>query len=266
VSVETYVGGRLVSVDVIHEWELRRIVRVARSLRRAFGLPKADIARDERGRARDVAEMRDALVDLKLGIGVDALRSKMRRQVDLTAGSTKVMNMAGRGRRRSSVIEMFVHGCVAADMRDRYFGLMLHNSRRNRHMTLAANPDHHVLEAHEGSVQEVVETTGGSPMASRFFVRYGVEDGLTSRPDPLFPEQIVGVCCLADGTEIGGVRHQLRDHQDGMHARLEVEFPALLLPHMIQQHQMHLACEFHRWFSDLLIPINYEPEALPPGP
>ncbi|MFA9269309.1 MAG: hypothetical protein ACEQSX_00915 [Baekduiaceae bacterium] len=255
-SVTVYVGGRLLPVEDIEAWERARALRVARTLQRRLRLPKRDIAHDDAGAARDMAAIRAALVDMKLSVEPDVLRRMLRWETTFSGWSTRVINALGLGRRRSSVTEIFVEGCSAEEMRERYYGLMLRNSPRNRQLGLIANPDHYVLEAHGETVQEVIETTGGSPMPSRFFIYYGVEDGLTSRKDPLFPVQLAGVCCLEDGTAIGGIRHQMRDHAGGLHARLEVEFPARLLPWMIRQHQMHLACEFHRWFTDLLDPAS----------
>lgn len=251
-SVEVHIRGTLLPVQDIEAWERARAVRVARTLQRRLRLPREDITREADGTPRDVAAIRAALVEMKLAVESDVLRRMLRRQTALSGLSTKLINAAGLGRRRSSVTEVFVAGCTAAQMRERYFALMLRNSPRNRRLGLIANPDHYVLEAHGETVQEVIETTGGSPMPSRFFIHYGVEDGLTSQKDPLFDVQLAGVCCLEDGTAIGGIRHQMRDTETGLHARLEVEFPARLLPWMIRRHQLHLACEFHRWFTDLL--------------
>ncbi len=255
-SVQVYVNGDLIPVADIERWERKRTLHVARVLRRRLGEPLPEISRD----AADLAAMREALAAAKLRVDADRLRDMLRWQTTVSGWSTKLINAVSLGKRKFSVTEIFVEGCSAADMLDRYFGLMLHNSPRNRRLGLAACPDHYVLESHGDTVQEVIETTGGSPMPSRFFIYYGVEDGLQSPKDPLFPHQAAGVCCLADGTAIGGVRHQLRDHGDGLHARLTVEFPRALLPFMIAQHRMHLACEFFRWFTDLLDPANLDRE------
>jgi hypothetical protein len=114
---------------------------------------------------------------------------------------------------------------------------------------LAACPDHFVLRTHPDGRQEVVETTGGSPLASRFFVDYDDVATLVTQPDPAFPEQLAGAAFMADGMAVGGVRHQFRDEGDGFHARLTVEFPVLTNPYMLAQHRWHLACEFSNWIE-----------------
>ena len=57
---------------------------------------------------------------------------------------------------------------------------------------------------------------------------------------------------LAAGLAIGGVRHEFRDEPGGFHARLCVEFPLLTVPHLLDQHRWHLACEFSNWIEAAL--------------
>jgi len=105
-------------------------------------------------------------------------------------------------------------------------------------------PDHWIIRPGPNGWQEVVETTGGSPLASRLFIDYQDTSTLQSTPDPAFPHQITAVARLRDGTPIGGLRHQLRNTATGFQMKCTAEFPAIALPSMIAGHKWHLACEF----------------------
>jgi hypothetical protein len=94
---------------------------------------------------------------------------------------------------------------------------------------------------------EVIETTGGAPFPARFFLTNGDETGLTLPRKAGFDMQLVGAARLADGTLVGGVRHQFRSTSTGFHAIFAVEFPGATAGFIIRQHELHLACEWRNW-------------------
>ena len=108
---------------------------------------------------------------------------------------------------------------------------------------IAACPDHYLSRGDRNGTQEVIETTGGvcrcgcsSTNSDTASITTPVDTGST---------QWVSVARAANGTAIGGIRHQFRDDaDDGFHVRLTVEFPATTPPHMLAAHRWHLACEF----------------------
>lgn len=114
---------------------------------------------------------------------------------------------------------------------------------------IAANPDHFLIDTAADGRQEVIETTGDSPLATRFFVDYDDTSPLVTPRDPTFALEAAGVARTDHGLAIGGVRHEFRDEPNGFHARLCVEFPLLTAPHMIAEHRWHLACEFGNWIE-----------------
>jgi hypothetical protein len=95
----------------------------------------------------------------------------------------------------------------------------------------------------------VWETTGGSPIASRFFFALGDTDGLVTPADSTYPVQMAGTARLGDGTLIGGIRHQFRDDGDGVRALLTAELPWLIGPIAPAADRWHLACEFSAWLE-----------------
>jgi hypothetical protein len=114
---------------------------------------------------------------------------------------------------------------------------------------LRACPDHFVIRTGADGGQEVLETTGGSPWATMFFIDYEDVTSLVTPSDPMFSQQVAGVARTSDGVAIGGVRHQFRDTDDGFHARLTVEFPMPTIARMVKGHRWHLACEFSNWIE-----------------
>lgn len=83
--------------------------------------------------------------------------------------------------------------------------------------------------------------------ASRFIVDYTHPDPGTVWIDPTYPHQLAGRAVLDDGLVLGGVRHQFRETDEGLHAKLTVEFPATFPARMVAEHRWHLASEFANW-------------------
>lgn len=116
---------------------------------------------------------------------------------------------------------------------------------------LAASPDHWLLRRRDDGVQQVIETTGGSPLASCIYLDESEVGPLRTPADPTFPVQWVA-CGRSrpDGPPAGALRHQFRDEPDGRFtARLTIEFPRLTPTRLVAGHRWHLACEFSNWIE-----------------
>lgn len=162
---------------------------------------------------------RSALLDAKLAAGRAATEERLARQIALSDRVTRAIARASGGRRRLSQIELLVPGVKAEALPAWYFERALADDEAE---FLRACPGHHLFRPAPGGLgQEVWETTGGSPIASRFFITLGETDGVLTPADPSYPVQMVGVARLADGTAIGAIRHQFRDETDGARALLE---------------------------------------------
>lgn len=153
---------------------------------------------------------------------------------------------ASRGRRRLSQVELLVPWAKADQLPAWY----AEKAEADEEIVfLSATPDHHLFRPiKDPNRQEVWETTGGSPLASRFFIEIDSTEGLLTQPDATYPVQMAGCARLANGTVVGGVRHQFRDEQDGTRVLLAVEFPWLMGPAGPAAHRWHLASEFANWF------------------
>lgn len=232
-TIRAVIKGRPVTRDEVLAWEAKRLPKAARKI----GLPVP---------AGDLADQRDAFTDSKLALGAAEVRRRLARDIRLADATARATTQLSRGRRATSICDLHVTGGSASEFvawftetgRDDYARSMI-----------AANPDHFLIDTATDGRQEVIETTGGSPLATRFLVDYDDTSPLVTPRDQAFPVEAAGVARTDTGLAIGGVRHEFRDEPSGFHARLCVEFPTLIAPHMIAQHRWHLACEFSNWIE-----------------
>jgi hypothetical protein len=116
-----------------------------------------------------------------------------------------------------------------------------------------ACPEHYVVTPTGDGRMDVIETTGGYGLPTRFFVKLG-ETGASSSPrpadvDPTYPLQMAGRAWLRSGQESGRVLHQFAETQGGFKAKLTIYFPAASPPGLVEGHRWHLACEFTNWVN-----------------
>ncbi len=231
--ITAYIGGKAFTRSEVLAWEARR---AAKGLKR-LGVPMP---------VGDVEERRAALVAAKLTLGRAETERRLAREVAWSDRATGILARRSGARRRLSVTELVASGCTAEQLPAWY---EQHAREDDEAGMLAACPDHHLFRPVEDGSQEVWETTGGSPICSRFFIKIGDTQGLVTPIDPSFPIQLAGAARLADGTLLGGIRHQFRDEADGMRVRLTVEFPWLIGPYGPAAHRWHLAAEFSQWLE-----------------
>lgn len=228
-KIQVTIGSRQVSRDDVLRWEDRRIDAAARKLK--LPAPKPG----------PVGDRREALLAAKLELGTDEILNRLARDIrygDVIARLSGPMSK----RRRFSTIDMSVQDADAAQ----FVAWFNRASEVDGPAMLRACPDHFLIR-NGPKGQEVVETTGGSPLATRFNIDYDDTATLRTPTDPAFSIQLAGVARASNGAAIGGVRHQFRGTDSGYHARLRVEFPLPTLPNMISAHRWHLACEFSNW-------------------
>jgi hypothetical protein len=233
-GIVALIGGRRVSRSEVQEWEAKRAARVCEKL---------DIVSPATG----LSARRDALVDRKLELGHQELERRLARELRISSRSSRLMAALSRGRRRLCTIELSGSGGSAETMPGYYRTAM---ETGDEAALLAASPDHFLLFAGADGVQQVVETTGGSPIAARIFLDESDTTAVTTKADPEFPVQWVAVGRGSfDAPPAGAIRHQFRDEADGFRVRLTGEFPVFTPPHLIRAHRWHLACEFSNWIE-----------------
>ncbi|MCP2275591.1 hypothetical protein [Nocardia amikacinitolerans] len=248
IEIRAIVGGKAVSREQVLAWESRRADAVlqkfaARLGRRGMAELMPDRTIDEvRGASLDVR--RSESTTLKVRLGHAGVYAMLRRELALSERMTRIGVAASRGRTKHAITRLEVPGYSAERFAAWFDDLTAVNAETDM---IGACPDHYLLRGLPDGRQEVVETTGGSPAASRFLIDYAETESLTVPIDPGYPIQIAGQALLDDGLVIGGVRHQFRDRDGTLEALLTVQFPATVPARLIRQHEWHLAVEFSNW-------------------
>ncbi|GAA1483174.1 hypothetical protein GCM10009624_36140 [Gordonia sinesedis] len=261
-GIATFIEGHQVSAERIRAWEAHRIRAVFRTLTNRLGHRAArellDGSRvvvgnhppDERvvdaALGNTLEDRRNTLTTMKAHLGPAGIYALLRRDLAISATSTRAAVAVSRGRRSFAVTRLEAPGRSAERFADWFTAMTLQDRQSEM---VAACPDHYLLRRLADGRQEVVETTGGSPTASRFIVDYDRTEDLSIPIDSAYPVQVAGQALLDDGTVIGGVRHQFRDRDGALDALLTVEFPAAVPARMIREHRWHLAVEFGNWID-----------------
>lgn len=244
------INGQVVPTAKIDQWELHRLQHEYRFLKHhGFKFPATFTTALAN---QDLTTARVALARLKARQAPATWRKLWHRKYSLGNLASKLAATASH-RRKYSITDLVLPRTTLTPsaVKTGLETIMLENTAPHQELNLATNPDHFILTSPANQVQEVLEITGGSPLPTRFFAHYGDESGLTSTRGAGFTVQMPGTVRLADGTVIGGVRHQIKREGQGLRFRALVEFPALVPNYMITQHQYHLACEFRQWLGAL---------------
>jgi hypothetical protein len=249
-TIDTYIDGRLVAPSDVQAWESRRASAVLNKLTSRVGklgmaelLPGVDLSALDHA---DTQTRRDVLVTLKLRLGHAGLYALLKRELAVSEHLARVAVTASRGSGTRSAIRLVAPGCAASQFGAWFDGLTATNAEAEM---IAACPDHYLLRGLPDGRQEVIETTGGSPTATRFLVDYATGGRVSIPTNPEYPVQIAGEAVLDDGLVIGAVRHQFRDVNGAMEALLTVEFPRVFPSRMVAEHRWHLATEFGNWIT-----------------
>jgi hypothetical protein len=232
-TIQTFINDKEVQRRQVLAWEQRRALAVLKKL----GVKPT---------GTDLTTLHLQLLARKAELGSEGVLHLLRREIALSDHVTGLVARLSRGARRFCMIELLSDRGSA----EQFVAWFEARSRANDdHAMLGATPDHYLLHTDAQGTMQVVETTGGMPLASRFFMNPADQEGLRAPVDTDFPLQIAGVARLKNGLAIGGVRHQLRNEGSGFRIRLIVEFPGLMLQSMINGHQWHLASEFTNWIE-----------------
>lgn len=245
-----YVQGARASHAELEKWEARRSSAVLHKFRSRLG--KTSMAHLLGGSdfrtllTSDVDTQRAALAQVKMRLGHAGVYALLKRELWLSDRAWHLAVVLSRGRTRHSITELVVTGCSAEQFMSWFESAIATSSETD---LVAACPDHYLLRKTSDGLTEVVETTGGAPLASRLFCDLSNHDVAIPK-DEAYPHQVVGRVQLADGFDVAAIRHQLRDDHEGrLHARLGIEFPAALPSALITGHSWHLACEFTNWIA-----------------
>ncbi|KAF8958291.1 hypothetical protein BGZ46_002004 [Entomortierella lignicola] len=252
VEINTFADNKLVLPEKIKDWEKNRHLRVSKSLRGSSN-SSAGLIQSDSG----LEEQKRELAYFKIAMGEEEIRKRLRLHLELSRIFLNILSFLSFGKRKFSVVEIVMNGVDLSPsefIRRSY--IMQNEGTEYNVMRLKSCADHYILGMIKDGVQEVIETTGGSPLPIQFFIRYDDEEGMKSKMDPSYDLQLVGVARTKNGTILGAIRHQVRKESNGLRLQALVEFPVLIPDYMIKQHQYHLMCEFNNWVRDV---INMDP-------
>lgn len=229
-TVQIWFGKQPVEFSDVLAWEVKRTKRALQRL----GVQVI---------SEDSEVLRSELLKAKMAQGRKKTEERLAAQIkcsDLLTGWVARLS----GKRHQSQVELFIPHSSAAEFVKWYIERAFADDEA---AFLVACPDHHIFRLTEDGRQEVWETTGGAPFASRFFFTLGEDTSIVTPADPTYPIQMAGTARLADGTLIGEIRHQFRDEANGVRALLTIELPWLIGPFIPAAHRWHLAREFSAW-------------------
>lgn len=233
--IEVRIDGKPFSKESITEWEQNKTEKTVRFLKKRIPMNREICNADE-------------LADWKASLPEETMRKAIAKLNALCAWITGIAVRLSNGKRKISIAEIDIDFADAKTIYNLFMETMIQNTPENLRCNLRANPEHFVLKGIDEHTQEVIEISGGIPFPEQFFIRYGDEEGLVSKAEADYPYQASGVAFLKNGMKIGGVRHQMKDNENGCRIKLMVEFPSIMPDANIRAHQYHLACEFYNWF------------------
>ncbi|MFF0496524.1 hypothetical protein ACFYU5_08985 [Nocardia aobensis] len=250
VQIRATVGTQNATREQVCAWESRRATAVLGKLSTRLGHLGMNEIMPERPlqelHTASLDEQRSALTTLKTRLGHAGIYALLRRELAFSERTSRIGVAASRGRTKHAFIRLEVPNYSADRFATWFNDLTTTNAETDM---IDACPDHYLVRGLPDGRQEVVETTGGSPAATRFIIDYTASGTLTIPIDPAYPIQIAGQASLDDGLVIGGVRHQFRDRDGTLDALLTVQFPGTVPARLIRQHQWHLAAEFSNWIT-----------------
>jgi hypothetical protein len=230
------IDGHEGSRERVLEWEFVR----ARKVLTFLGAGASD-------HGGDVDVLRTRLYELKRSLGPAEVQERIAGRVRLSTVVGSLAARAARGSRVQSSIKIRVPSGTAEGFAE-WFNSQ--SALADSDAMLAGCPDHYFIGEDDRGRQKVVETTGGSPLPSEFFIDYADISSLVTPPSADYPIQIAGVARTDSGLPIGGVRHQFRNlPEGGFETWNTVEFPKNVGNRIVAGHRWHLSCEFGNWIE-----------------
>lgn len=196
-----------------------------------------------------VREQVDHLNREKVRISDDEILRKVKGKIRLMDWGINLALLISGKRHVYSETTIYADGLNAKYTADKINEINLNaaGNETYRRVNLSACPFHYILRATPEEKLEVVEGVGRFMLPLQMFIKYGDDTGLSIPRLTEFPYQSVGYATTGSGKIMGGVRHQFRDTENGIEARLCVQFPNACPKFIVKNHQYHLAIEFSNW-------------------
>ncbi|TAK87021.1 MAG: hypothetical protein EPO09_19155 [Aquabacterium sp.] len=252
-GITCLINGQAVTRAQVLEWEFRRMRVVWQKLKPCATSPVASQLNDatvaSNISAASIAQMRQDLLLLKLQLGPQRIKEVLADELALSGMVERLLVSTSFGRYTLSVTDIQCPLGSAEGFVQWFAGRVQANDEP---AMLLACPDHYVIETLQNGQQYVLETTGGSPLASQFDIDYTNASGNPVALASGLPARVGGVAMDGPRT-IGYAYHQFGTQAGGgFRGRLSVAFPWSTPWFMIDGHRWHLACEFSNWIEGYL--------------
>lgn len=252
-DITCLISGQPVTRAQVLEWELRRMRAVWQKLKPCASSPASSKLNSDWAVSRvstaDITQMRQDLLALKLQLGPQRIKAALAGELALSGVVEKLLLGTSFGRYALSVTDIQCNRGSAEGFVQWFAGRVRANDEP---AMLQACPDHYVIETQANGQQYVLETTGGSPLATQFDIDYTNASGNPVALAPELPVRVGGVAMDGPRT-IGYAYHQFGTQAGGgFRGRLSVAFPWSTPWFMIDGHRWHLACEFSNWIEGYL--------------
>lgn len=247
------VNGKPVDPETIQNWEFKRLVKAHRLLTNIYGVRFSDDY-SQWVKTKDVDALQNEILRVKMHAGADAMKDMLKSKYDMGNASLMMAEKVSGGRHKFSTAEIVVpESSLSVDeIKQQLLDTLLTDNNIYTKENLAAEPDHFVFQQSDENVQEVLEIIGKSPFPTHYFVHFNDLAGVHSPQSAGYEDILAGTLRLSNGSIIGGVHHQIKPEKDGFRIKATVEFPTMTPLSLIHSHQIHLACEFGYWISDIL--------------
>lgn len=246
-ELDIYMNEKKANKEKIFAWEAKRERRSLSKIRKFLGEKRYNEILEEKQLSLGNPcsyERKMAIAQLKLEMGHDAVFQMLGWELALSNWFIQIMTRLSKDKRKVSAIEIVSDAGNANQLVDWYLS---HHAANDELSMLLASADHYLFQTPTATQQEIIEVTGGCPVAARFVANFGEEKGLVTKADHKYTCGMTANCVLENGSVMGGIRHQVRPEGTGFRAFLQVEFPGIMPGYMVRMHQYHLAVEFSNW-------------------
>ena len=248
-NIRAIINGKEADWSIIRQWEIRREWKAVAKIRKFLGNQEFEHILTSGGYSLELKtqpERKEALVYLKLQMGHERILKMLHTELKLSGAFENILAKLSGNRRKLCAVELISDSGDANNLVNWYMERFEANDEASMLMAIA---DHYLFQTLPGNRQEIIEVTGGTPFASRFVANIGDSDGVITNRDPEYGSGMVANCKLDSGNILGGIVHEFKTENGGVHAKLQIEFPGLMPNYYIRKHQFHLVVEFSNWMK-----------------
>ncbi|BCZ47261.1 hypothetical protein psyc5s11_33280 [Clostridium gelidum] len=195
----------------------------------------------------ELVRARRSLAFLKNKIGNDAMVTLIEEELNAATIQTEKWANESNGEWKSGFVVMEMPGVSAEQFHSWFIGMM----ERNEGSALGvAHPDHYLNRMLPDGRGEVIENLGEFEYPWHMFLNFtDIDSTIPVLADKDYPIGFAAIVKSTNGKIIAYALHELRDHKDGMQAKLAIILPKAAPDTLIRGHLNHFSIEFRNWYN-----------------